>query len=117
MKQALELSRKRRIEGFTLVELLVVLVIIAILVAIAIPIYNRTVQNAELRSCQANLRMIDGAVAAYESSRGTMPGTVKDLVEAGYLKEVPHCPAGGEEYTLDAEGHAVCNHDPPHSYR
>lgn len=103
--------------GFTLVELMVVLVIIAILVAIAVPIYSRTVQNAKLRACQANLRMIDGAVAAYYSARGTMPDSVQELVEAGYIKEVPHCPAGNEEYTLDAEGHAVCNHDPPHSYR
>lgn len=104
-------------KGFTLIELMVVLVIIAILVAIAVPIYNNTRANAQRRACQANLRLIDGAAAAYFVGYGTMPSSVEELVEKGYLKSLPRCPAGNEPYSLDDEGHAVCNHDPPHSYR
>lgn len=103
--------------GFTLVELMVVLVIIAILVAIAVPIYSNTKANAQRRACQANLRLIDGAAAAYFAGYGELPESVQELVDKGYLKSLPHCPAGNEPYSLDDEGHAVCNHDPPHSYR
>ena len=53
---------KRNNKGFTLVELMVVLLIIGILVAIAIPIYNSTQAKAKEKACAANLRTIDGAI-------------------------------------------------------
>ena len=39
-------------QGFTLVELMIVVVIMAILVAVAIPIYNAVTDNVEAQACQ-----------------------------------------------------------------
>ena len=107
---------KRDSRGFTLVELMVVLLIIGILVAIAIPIYNSTQKKAKERACEANIRTIEGAAAQYYSSEGKWPTSMNDLV-GGYLKEEPTCPFTNAEgsYTIGANGQVTCSqeHDNP----
>lgn len=89
----MKIRGRRNQKGFTLVELMVVLVIIAILVAIAIPIYNKTQDNAQTQACRANLRTISGAIAQYQAENaGTLPPNLDALVTGGYLKAVPKCP-------------------------
>jgi prepilin-type N-terminal cleavage/methylation domain-containing protein len=94
----------RRKEGFTLIELLIVILIIAILVAIALPLYLNSQRNAKVRTCQANLRTLDGAVNAYRADfevdpRAGGPG-ITDMVNSGYMKKYPTCPAGTVSYVL-----------------
>ena len=55
-------SKMQNQKGFTLVELMVVIVILGILVAIAVPIYNSVTEKAERAAIEANLRTIDGAI-------------------------------------------------------
>ena len=84
----------RRKEGFTLIELLIVILIIAILVAIALPLYLNSQKNAKRRTCQANIRTIDGAITAfYAELEPVYPTDVGDLVISGYLKKAPTCPS------------------------
>jgi prepilin-type N-terminal cleavage/methylation domain-containing protein len=104
---------KRNNKGFTLVELMVVLLIIGILVAIAIPIYNKTQENAQKRACQSNLRTLDGAAAQYYAANETWPGNVDDLVNKSYIKKAPNCPANSSAgYNWNGTVNAFeCNHD------
>lgn len=78
--------------GFTLVELMVVVVIIGILTAIAVPVYNSVTTNAERRAVEANLRTIDGAIMQYYASGNTDLESVDDLVDAGFLLSRPTGP-------------------------
>jgi len=55
--------------GFTLVELLVVVLILAILMAVALPLYLKAASNSERRVCRENMRSIANAEQSYYLSQ------------------------------------------------
>jgi len=83
-------------KGFTLVELMVVVVIIGVLVAIAIPVYNNVQGTAQQNACDATVRTLNGASSMYNANTGAFPTSVADLVNGGYILETPACPTTGE---------------------
>ena len=96
-------------KGFTLIELMVVVLIIGILVAIAIPVFSNTATTARLRACEANLRTIDGSISQYQAEFNTDPANVGELVTAEFLRASPDCPhTNTNDYTI-ASDRAVCS--------
>ncbi|MFO7611508.1 MAG: prepilin-type N-terminal cleavage/methylation domain-containing protein, partial [Clostridia bacterium] len=67
MLQKIMRKMKKGNKGFTLVELMIVVVIIGILIAIAIPVYNSIQASAEKRACQANQRTIMSQLQVYKA--------------------------------------------------
>lgn len=57
-------------KGFTLVELMIVVVIMAILVAVAVPIYSAVTKNARKKTCIANQREIISSVGTWIMTNG-----------------------------------------------
>ena len=88
--------RTLRKQGFTLVEIMIVVAIIGMLAAIAIPSYVKARDNSQLHACINNLRQIDGAAQtwALENKKAANDGvTLQDC--SPYLKNSVVCPAGG----------------------
>jgi general secretion pathway protein G len=78
--------------GFTLVELMVVMLIIAILAAIAIPAYVSSIRAAREAVLKEDLHVLRNAIDAYTNDKNKAPQTLDDLVTGGYLKSVPDDP-------------------------
>lgn len=90
---------KRRMKGFTLVEIMIVVAIIGIIIAIAIPGFMRAREVSRSTSCQENLVKIEGSVDQWAVEYDQTDGATCDWAilvgKTLYLKKTPRCRGGG----------------------
>jgi competence protein ComGC len=92
--------------GFTLIEMLIVLMIISILLLITIPNVTKHNNTINDKGCQAFIKMTQAQVEAYqmEHDDNTIP-TIAELNNQGYITQTK-CPNGGE-LGFDVEGNVI----------
>jgi general secretion pathway protein G len=78
--------------GFTLLELMIVMVVIGLLAAIAIPAYTTNIRHAKEAVLKEDLHVLRQSIDSYTVDKQKAPQTLDDLVQAGYLKVIPKDP-------------------------
>ena len=100
-------KRKRhdaRRAGFTLIEILLVVVIIGILAAVAVPRFSGRIAQSQESAAIASLQAIALALDMYEVDHGTYPASLNELVQGSgpnwrgpYLRQgLPKDPWGND---------------------
>ena len=103
---------KKMKQGFTLVEIMIVVAIIALLAAIAVPSFINARSKSMQSSCFNNMRLLDGAMQQYalDYSNSVATAMTQLVGTNGYIKDTPVCKGGGA-YTLptDLSGKTACS--------
>lgn len=86
-----------RSRGFTLLELMIVISIIIILAAITLPQYQRTITHTREAVLRDDLYKMRSLIDQYAADKGKLPQSLDDLVNAGYMRELPVDPFTGQK--------------------
>jgi general secretion pathway protein G len=89
--------------GFSLLEMMIVLTIIAILASISIPMYQATLLRSREAVLKSNLHSLRSVIDQYTVDKKIAPQSLEDLVDAGYLREVPQDPITDSSTTWQVE--------------
>ena len=105
---------KKYRNGFTLLEVLLVVVIIGILAALIVPRFLRAREDAETKICKGNLTILNTQSEKYQADQGIpfsdpsvvpYPTYVELVTNTNYFPDgPPSCPSGGT-YSFDETTH------------
>jgi prepilin-type N-terminal cleavage/methylation domain-containing protein len=94
-------NRKARSEGFTLIEMMIVVALIGLLSVVAIPHWVRARTTSQTNACINNLRQIAGATQQWAlDNRQGSGASVQPEEVLPYMKSAVVCPAGGTNDTF-----------------
>ncbi|MGM9927335.1 MAG: competence type IV pilus major pilin ComGC [Bacillus sp. (in: firmicutes)] len=89
-------------KGFTLIEMLIVLLVISVLLIITVPNVMKHQQSVRNKGCEAFVKMVQAQVQSYQIENNKLPASVAQLEQEKYITGTT-CP-NGDPITMDSEG-------------
>ncbi|MCX7883274.1 MAG: type II secretion system protein GspG [Brevinematales bacterium] len=93
-------NKNLSLEGFTLLELLVVLTIIGILMTIGMAAYTGVIESATRRAVEVEISQFQIAIFNFKIEEGRLPSSPEELLSAGYITRELLKDPWGEDYLL-----------------
>ncbi len=81
--------------GFTLIEVVVVMLILAVLAFLLLPNYVRARSRGRLTACETNLRNMASALELYSNENDKIFPTELAALAPRYIQSLPKCPSAG----------------------
>jgi len=75
--------------GFTLIEMLIVMVLIVLLASVVLALYGNSVTRAKEATLKENLFMMRKVIDEYYADKGKYPADLQTLVSEKYLRQIP----------------------------
>jgi general secretion pathway protein G len=105
-------SKSNRSRGFTLLELMIVISIMLILVTVGVPMYQGSIKRAREAVLRQNLFTLRSVISQYTLDKQKAPQSLEDLMQAGYLKQIPRDPITDKaDWTVDQEENTIMSPD------
>jgi competence protein ComGC len=89
-------------KGFTLIEMMIVMLIISVLLIITIPNITKNNSNINTKGCSAFKKMVEAQIQSYEMEYDQPPTSIQELIDDKYLK-TDKCP-DGTRVAIQADG-------------
>lgn len=91
-------------KGFTLIEMMIVLLVISVLLIITIPNIAKHNTNINNKGCEAYVKMVEAQVQAYKMDHNEYPENIGVLITDGYLKSDQTVCSQGTIIVIGANG-------------
>jgi competence protein ComGC len=89
-------------KGFTLIEMMIVMMAIALLFMLTIPNIAKTIYVIETSGCKSQVSLVDTAILQYKLQNNQYPMQIDDLINAGFLKGEHRFCQNGKEITIES---------------
>lgn len=91
-------------KGFTLIEMLIVLMIISVLIILIVPNLGKKGKEVNEKGCHALVSVVQAQTDAYILEKGSAPTSLDVLVNDGYIKEEQKTCSNNKVLSINAAG-------------
>ncbi|MFC0491359.1 ComG operon protein 3 precursor [Listeria grayi] len=95
--------KHKKINGFTLVEMLIVLLVVSVLLLLMLPNIVNQSKSINNKGCKALVTMLEGQVQTYKLEKNRVP-SLSELVQGGYIKDEQQTCPNGNNIIIDKDG-------------